>query len=260
MEDKKRRMIRRYFLTPPWALMATISIAALLFSPLKLYLNMMLAGIIIAAIILYKASTDMPKDAQIDEWTVEDINNTCPRSFLKCSTDPPEQIRDPIIIIGPRFHDLGGAKLAIRRGNDQKVRYNPIDLTIINFAEDYLTAYQCALDLTTGKALNESTDEYFYRDVVSIATETDSPTAEKKSFIQKIRGVFRLATSALESGKLQREHGEKLALATAGGSSVEIFLRPETILQATGEPANRGRTIEDAVRAIRKMLREKKAA
>ena len=69
-----------------------------------------------------------------------------------------------------------------------------------------IISFQCSFDLLTGNCLNESTDEYFYKDVVSVATKTISLTYSTEKF-----------------GTLQLNAAETFVLTTSGGTSVEIF-------------------------------------
>lgn len=260
MKDQKRILISRYFMTPPWKILIFIGIICLILSPLKFFLNIMLIGLIAAAILVFKSSIEMPSDSQIDKWVDEDINSLESKALRKCCIDALDQIRKPILITGPRLHDLGGADFVVNRGRDRKVRFNPIDVAIINFTPDYLSIYHCALDLTTGNALNEAADEFFYKDVVAISTQASSTTSEKKKLGQKIRDLFQKTTTALSGGKLQLNNGEEFSLATSGGSSVRIFLGSKTLIQAAAEENIPMQLTDQAIQAVRKMLREKKAA
>ena len=44
----------------------------------------------------------------------------------------------------------------------------------MNFGQHQLLVYTCTIDITTGNTLHESADEYFYRDVVSVSTKTET--------------------------------------------------------------------------------------
>lgn len=101
--------------------------------------------------------------------------------------------------------------------------------------------------MLSGKNLNTNTDEYFYKDVVSISTKT----------------IFR--TYKIEDKKLAKELGgknielneaETFSLTTSGGTSVEIILRDPKLTKLMGEiPTIQS---EKTIQSVRKMLRDKK--
>jgi len=103
-------------------------------------------------------------------------------------------------------------------------------------------AYTCVLDFTTGKALNESTDEYFYKDVVSVSTKSESRTVN----IPKL-------------GTLQLNTAETFTLTTSGGTSLSVLLRDPTLIEKMGGGEIPTTRAEKAIQTVRKMLREKKA-
>ncbi|MFY9823774.1 MAG: hypothetical protein WAM82_20505, partial [Thermoanaerobaculia bacterium] len=135
----------------------------------------------------------------------------------------------------------------------------PVSVTVINFTEHQLVAYQCALDLTTGKPLNESVDEYFYNDIVSVATTSDtftySLTELDRRLLSRAPGIKKSAVN----GKIQVNAGETFILSTSGGNSVRVILNDPVLVQGLGGGELPLEWAEQAVQAVRKMLREKKA-
>lgn len=165
------------------------------------------------------------------------------RSLSKTGTDPSELIAEPVIVTEPRPEDIAHAQRASRRGKDNVLRFTPINVTVLNFTAHQLVIYSCVLDVLTGNALNEGTDEYFYGDVVSVSTKT-------KNYGTVTRG-----------GKtIQIDAAEMFQLTTSGGISIEVFLRAPTIIQLMGHGEIPTTRAEAAIQAVRKMLREKKAA
>ena len=104
-----------------------------------------------------------------------------------------------------------------------------------------IISYQCCLDLLTGNYLNESTDEYFYKDVVSIATKTESKTYSSDKF-----------------GDVQLNAAETFVLTTSGGTSIEMVLRDPKLIEMMGGGNIPTTEAERAIQVVRKMLREKK--
>src|SRR5579872_5935681 len=120
---------------------------------------------------------DKPSDAQMDAWTQDAFKGVYARALVKTELDASELIAEPVMISGPRFWDIPPGLdilLGIKKGDDELVRFTPIYVTVINFTPHQLISYQCLLDVMTGQQLCEGTDEYFYRDVVSVSTQTES--------------------------------------------------------------------------------------
>ena len=91
------------------------------------------------------------------------------------------------------------------------------------------------------RALNESTDEYFYKDVVSVSTKTKSKSVE-------IEGT----------GAVQLDSAETFELTTSGGTSVEVTLKDPSLIKMMGAGDIPTTRAEKAIQTVRKMLREKK--
>jgi len=194
------------------------------------------------------SSKGKPTDEQMDEWLDEDLKTLEKKAIDKMGTDESELVAESVQITGPRFWGIGGAKIQYKKGNDNIIRFSPLGITVINFAQNQLLAYSCVYDFTTGKALNESTDEYFYKDVVSVTTKTESRSVTWGS-----------GTSATT---LQLDAAETFALTTSGGTSISVLLSdPKLIETMTGKKGGEIPTTraEKAIQTIRKMLREKKA-
>ena len=125
----------------------------------------------------------------------------------------------------------------------RQIRHTPITVTVITLTENQLVAYQSDLDLTTGNFLNESTDEYFYKDIVSIATKTESREIKFKNL-----------------GKIQLNEAEIFKLTTSGGTSIEVILRDRKLLiEKMGGGEIPITDVEKTISVVRKMLREKKS-
>ena len=163
------------------------------------------------------------------------------RSLQKLSIDESELVGEPVVVTGPRIGNTGGAPFLYKKGKDGRLRFTPINVTVLHMTQNQLVSYQACLDLTTGNLLNESTDEYFYKDIVSVATKTISQTVETEKF-----------------GTVQLDAAETFVLTTSGGTSVETMLRDPKIIQLMGGGDIPTTDAEKAIQAIRKMLREKK--
>jgi len=254
MEQDKRSQIKKYFAKfPKW------TVVAIFFGLLLLGAKGL--GIIPIAIGIWGivAYYKKPSDAQMDAWIAEDLKNLQSKALAKTGLDPSELIGESVMVYGPRFWNVGGAEVGIKKGKDDLVRFMPIGVTVINFTQHQLVAYQCAVDLTTGNPLSESTDEYFYRDVVSVATQSKTMTWDKASLAAKAQSSKPLA-ALMTGGKLQFNAAETFVLTTSGGTSIEVILRDPQLIEKVGGGSIPTDTADKAVQTVRKMLREKKTA
>jgi len=172
-----------------------------------------------------------PSDREIDRWTREDFQALNERALQRAGIERSELAGDPIPIYGPG--DVKPRKV----GEDKRLRFGRYGGVVITFTGDRLLIYSCVVDISTGNTLSESTDEYWYRDVVSVSTKTLSG----------------------HLGRKQVSTGEYFILTTSRGSSAEVLLRSAEVERLFGGelPANDG---EEAILAVRKMLREKKSS
>lgn len=199
----------------------------------------------VVAFVMYnnakKRYSARPADSQIDSWLEEDLKILNKKALNKLGVDESEVVGDAVEITGPRVYNLGGAGWAFKKGNDNILRFTPVDVCLINFTQNQLVSYTCALDLTTGNSLNESTDEYFYKDVVSVATKTESKT------------------SNINGQNVQLNAAETFSLTTSGGTSISVVLSDPSLIEQMGGGQIPTTRAEKAINNIRKMLREKKA-
>ena len=189
-----------------------------------------------------------PSDTQMDNWFTEESNDFQGKALSKCGVDSTECVAEPVVVWGPRIENRGNAPLLVKKGKDSIIRYNPVDVTIINFGADQLLCYQCAYDRTSGGFLMETTEEYFYRDVVSVATSTKSEVKEIEV--------------GKEKKKVQSKSREVFQLTTSGGTSITVVLKDEGLI-ASDELKLKGGQMpttqaEKAIQSVRRMLRDKK--
>lgn len=239
MSEQIRGQIKRYFKPfPKWAVWF-IGIGLPLIAAHGL--GLLPIGVGVWALVAW---IGRPSDAQMDAWLEQDLRALHPKALAKTGTDASDLVAEPVMVTGPRLSNLANAQLAFKKGKDNVVRFTPVNVTVINFTAHQLIIYGCALDLTTGNALNESTDEYFYNDVVSVSTKTKSLSVQ------------------MQGGKLlQLDAAETFQLTTSGGTSVEVFLRdPKIIQELVGDGEIPTTRAEKAIQSVRKMLREKKSA
>jgi hypothetical protein len=243
--DPNRASIEKYFMSkfPKWAIGLIVIGVLMLAGPvvLKIVGVLMVAG---GGFAIYN-STQVASDAEIDQWTQDDLSKLNKRSLDKLGTDASELVGEAVIITGPRLSNLGPSKFGYRKGKDNILRFTPVNSTIINFTQNQLLIYRCALDLISGNPVNEQTDEYFYRDVVSVQTLSDTVS---------------VSLPGKEFQGLQLNAAEIFRLTTSGGTQVNMTLRDPNLIMKMGGGEIPTTVAERAIQTIRKMLREKKGA
>lgn len=249
-EETKRKMTRNYFKAfPKWAIVFIIIGAITLLIGLSGSGKAAVFGLVVAglgALGIYLYTQGKPTDQQMDQWLEEDLLKLSEKALLKTGTDKDETKADPVTVTGPRFWDVGGASILWKRGKDKILRYSPMEVSVINFTEHQLLSYKCVLDRTTGNPLNEGTEEFFYKDVVSVSTTTESETKDEA----KDMGVL---------GKIQMNAAEYFMLLNAGGGKLRVFLRDPKLIAEMGGGEIPTTRAEKAIAAIRTMLRAKKS-
>ena len=207
-----------------------------------------LVPIVIGVLIL--VLTKKPTDQQMDEWFALEIEDLNQKALSKLGIDASQCVAKSVVVYGPRVENMGGANLLVAKGSDGLVRYTPVDISIMNIGQDQLFCYQCCYDRTTGNSLIEETDEYFYRDVVSVATKNMTRQATIRAGRKGKEEIVVLTNS------------ENFQLTTSGGTAFSVFLYDRALLELR---ATRGGQLprsaaNKAIQAIRSMLRDKKGS
>ena len=243
----RRQAVRKYFSPfPKWGVWCiVIGIVALLIglggAKIFLLIGLALGGL--GGFGIYNYSNGKPTDAELDKIISEYLSNAKAKALQSTDTDDSDLVGEPVVITGPRFWDTGGAEVMFRKGADNQLRFTPMNVTVLNMTENQLLAYQGALDLTTGNFLSPSTDEYFYRDVVSVSTKTISKTATLPN-----------------KGVVQLDAAQTFVLTTSGGTSIETVLKDPKLIEMMGGGDIPTTEADRAIQVVRKMLREKKVA
>jgi len=214
-----------------------IGIAALFAKYVMFGISLIVFG---GAAIILMAQT-IPTDSELDAILNSYVEKVKRLSLSKMGIDADDLIAESVHIIGVKWDPPSGVMTAFKVGNDKVARYTPVNLIVLHFAPDQLLTYECTLDLFTGNPLNASTDEYFYKDVVSISTKT-------KSISKNIPNI----------GQIQMDAAEIFTLSTSAGTSFEVFLRDPKLIDKLG--GDLPTTLaERTIQSVRKVLREKKS-
>ncbi len=243
--EEKRKAIKKYFKPfPKWGVWFILAGLVVAFIGSQTSGGVVVAGIIILAIGalgIYMAVGGKPSDQEMDKYIAEDLSVAKNKSLQKTSIDESELVGESVVVTGPRFWNTAGAEILYKKGSDGRLRFTPINVSVLQMTQNQIISYQCCLDLTTGNYLNESTDEYFYKDVVSVATKTESKSISSEKF-----------------GTIQLNAAETFALTTAGGTSIEVILKDPKLIDMMGGGDIPTTEAERAIQVVRKMLREKK--
>ena len=188
-------------------------------------------------------------ETQFDEALTEMLDAVKLKSLQKAGIEEEELISKQVLIRGPRYHDTSGVEFKSKKGKNKIWRYSLVDVTVLNLTANQIIAYQCCLDLIQEKPINEITDEYFYKDVVSISTKTVSRT-------------YTIAKGKRKGEKVSSTSAEIVSLTTSGGTSIDTTIRDPKLIELWGGKGGElpNTDAEIAIAAVRKVLREKKAA
>lgn len=189
----------------------------------------------------YKSIMDAPGDQTIDAWLIDGIEQLKKRSMERLNIDESELIRDSVIIRGPILWDTPGIpmnELAWKKGKDNDIRYSINAVTVVHLTEHKLSSYQCEYNFIRGVPINERDDEFHYRDVVAVSTRNESTNYTLPNGTSMIQAqMFKLAVSS--------------------GDSIQVVVSSQELVSFTGGHMSDTR-IDDAVKALRKVLSEKK--
>ena len=173
-------------------------------------------------------------------YSIAADENTAPG---KLDVHTSDLIMKSILITGPRLIKRGGVELIHKKGKDNIIRFNLINVCILLFTNNQMLYFNCCYDLISEKASLVSTEEFFYKDIVSTSTDTIETTYEDKE------------------GKVQKlETADCFRVRTSGGTAIEVVLTSPKLLELWGGGVIPTDFIEDAISKIRKILRDKKQA
>lgn len=186
-----------------------IVIGAILFlsligkSPVMGIIGLALAGIGIYMIVSKKnkiasEKASIPSDAQYDNEVTKKLNNLKPKALAALGLDEDEVKEiEPITFDGYVYKNASNAK----KGTDGLWRTNKYEYVILFFSEHEVHCYTYNFDTTVDRK-TEATDVYFYKDIVSVSTASDT---------EKLLG--------------ETIDYEFFKLTTAGGTALSVSLR-----------------------------------
>lgn len=170
-----------------------------------------------------------PSDAQVDEICKETGKKALQRGLAKMGLDE-EQVNliEPILVDGFYFESISHKPNLVIQGRDGQWRSSNYEATVFYFSENQVHAFTHQFSLIDSDTV-DSTDEYFYKDVVSVATASGSITQKDKKGNDVAIAV------------------ECFKLTTSGGNSISC-----AVSDAAGA--------ERSIQGMRQLLRDKKSA
>lgn len=181
------------------------------------------------AALLYFVFAGKPADSEIDRDAAEAVADVRRRALAKLGLDEDEvKLIDPVLIDGYYFKSIASG-VQVKLGKDRVFRSSNYEGIVLFFSEHQLHAFKFQFSLTQAGEIREQTDEYFYKDVVSVSTQSET---------FKVTDV---------KGQSQTVNYEEFKLTTSGGTSITSSVRDEGAVS---------RTIQGA----RQLIREKKIA
>jgi hypothetical protein len=213
--------------------------------------NAVLIGVTIAAlgalIVVFSViipASRKPSDTQIDAWLKEGMQHLQEVAYRKTGIDRDMVValQGPLVVRGPILWNTVGIKkedLTWKKGRDNLVRFGVYRVTIILLTENQLCSYSCDYNFIKDVPLNDRTDEYHYRDVVSVATREQStsltlPTGQKMT------------------------HAEEFRLTVSSGDSIAVLINTPELKKITGVETLPDSGVEQSISVIRAKLRDKK--
>ncbi len=191
--------------------------------------------VFISLVLMWAAAKVMkkqPTDEEVDNAAMSQLASLKERALNKLGIDE-EEVKEipPMIFHGYEYSVLKpGINLALgatlfKFGKDNRLRTNQYRVVMFFFSSNELYCYTYNFSLTEDSK-KESTDTYFYKDIVSVSTETETAT-----FLQ-----------------IQKYDYENFKLTTTGGTSISCSIREDEV-----EDAQR------SIKGMRSLIKEKKS-
>ena len=181
---------------------------------------------------------NLPSESELDTWLEEDIQAVIKnRPYDKLGISKEDLVAETLLVVGPVYWNVSGfdtKDIMMKKGKDGFNRFSIWTIQVFMFTENYLCSYKCNYNWIKNTYINESTNEFFYKDVVSVKTDTIS------------------SAYTLMNGQ-RMVHSEAFQLKLAGDEITVIT--NDASLNTSSVMVSKA---EKAVQSIRTMLRDKK--
>lgn len=145
--------------------------------------------IILIGSIIFLIKTKGPSDAEIEAAIASQLKNLKARAMKKLAIDETEVSEIAPIAFSGYVYD----NALIKKGKDGKYRSNKYQAVMFFFSDNELYCFTYNFSLTESGE-RESTDVYFYKDIVSVSTQTDGTALSKLKSSRFNRESFMLTT------------------------------------------------------------------
>ncbi|MBL0386892.1 hypothetical protein JJB07_09525 [Tumebacillus sp. ITR2] len=253
-QQVQMRRIGRYFL---FRKNLSITLLLLMLSIIFPAENSFMISLILGISFLAYTRMTMPKDSQIDAWVSQRMNSHEQEGLETLHFDQDELVADNLSVKG-----IGISKNAItyvRYGSDKKARFSMLGFTTVYFSEDLLLVYYKVLDLVRDEIILEKTEEYFYQEIVSLETERTewrTGVGGKNFTINPLKMVVAATMFFISIFNRENTWVRTLNMVTSGGTAFSLYVSNNS--KKEQHPKEYEDQLDNALKALRKMLREKK--
>lgn len=217
-------------------------------------LSFLLGALFLAGVIAYRAA--LPGDSQVDSWLEEDLADLIPRALDECNWDASDQIRGPVIIVGPTFPPPQGVELAFRKGADGQIRVSPLKASVFIFCEHQLGIYSCDLDFLEGRRLNEGAHVLAYRFVMGSSTSSTDLCFNLADVDKNLLKKYPEIEKSAVGGKIRFRGAQSFTLTTVAGKDLTLWVSGFIIANQRMENDALLRKGKEAVKAVQTRLKE----
>jgi len=193
---------------------------------------------VIYFLIDYASKQNIVSDSQMDSWLEDDIAEVIKkRPYDKLGISKADLVAESLLVLGPIYWNVSGfdvKDILMKKGKDGFNRYSIWTIQVFAFTENYLCSYKCNYNWIKNTYINESTNEFFYKDVVSVKTDTVSS-----------------AYTLMNGQRLVHSEAFQLKLA---GDEITVITNDDSLNTSSVMVSK----AEKAVQSIRAMLRDKK--
>ena len=201
-------------------------------------LCLMFLPLILLVVYIVHIINNLPEDTQVDTWFKEETESLVKRALQLLGVEGKTLLSGPVVIYKPvmwKAKEINDEDINEKKGKDGLLRFSAWKFMIFVFTEKRLGCYIAMYDLIKGVTTKETTEEFYYSDIVRVGTDQETVT--------------------LLSG--DEVHMEQFVLKISSGDIVSM--RDITKLYETEKykviPTPK---LEEVVTLIRKILEEKK--
>ncbi|HRP11619.1 MAG TPA: hypothetical protein PLK37_11330 [Terricaulis sp.] len=279
-ENDKRREIKDYFRgkakhnnSVPIGLMA-IGGLILLGSLTSFNLVGILAGAALAAVgyFLFRRQVKTAAEEQIDAWFQEDLRGLENWSRTRTGIDAiGGETGEALYLTSFPDPELVKDTFFSKRGADGVWRVTPQAYTCFFFLENTMIAFQCEVDHATGNKINERYLEFFYQDIVTVASHTRTQTygassviqamttgSEKKSGIDLLSSATAFVRGRAVDGLVQFNAEESFSITLSNGEKIPVRVSDSRFVDRDTNDLAKISSLQARVTMIRDRVREKK--